>query len=114
MEGLTSDDRSEPNSPFILIPIFFIIKRVLKKLTSINPPIAPIRDTGNGNNKAAMNPIAMYMLIHFRAYSRKCLLLLEISLIMRHIVYLYYTTYTIKANVYNAMSEFPTHFHAGC
>ena len=80
MEGLTSDDRSEPNSPFILIPIFFIIKRVLKKLSSINPPIAPMRDTGNGNNKAAMNPIAMYMLIHFRVYSNKCLLLLEISL----------------------------------
>jgi hypothetical protein len=55
------DDRSEPNSPLILIPIFFNIERVLKKLTSINPPIAPIRDAGNGNNKAAMNHMAMYM-----------------------------------------------------
>lgn len=85
MEGLTFDDRSEPNSPFILIPIFFNIKRVLKKLISINPPIAPIRDAGNGNNKAAMNPIATYKLIHFRVYSNKCLLLLEISLIMHHL-----------------------------
>ena len=85
MEGLTSDDRSEPNSPFILIPIFFIIKRVLKKLTNINPPIAPSRDTGNGSNKAEMNPIAMYKLIHFRVYSNKCLLLLlEIPLITQY------------------------------
>ena len=84
MEGLTSDDRSEPNSPFILIPIFFIIKRVLKKLTSINPPIAPSRDAGNGSNKAEMNPIAMYKLIHFRVYSNKCLLLLEIPLITQY------------------------------
>ena len=81
MEGLTPDDRSEPNNPLILIPFFFNIKRVLKKLTSINPPIAPIRDAANGNNKAAMNPIAMYMLIHFRVYKRKCLLLLKILLI---------------------------------
>ena len=81
MEGLTSDDRSERNNPLILISLFFNIKRVLKKLTSINPPIAPIRDAGNGNNKAAMNPIAMYMLIHFRVYNRKCLLLLKILLI---------------------------------
>ena len=85
MEGLTFDDRSEPNSPFILIPIFFIIKRVLKKLTSINPPIAPSRDAGNGSNKAEMNPIDMYKLIHFRVYSNKCLLLLlEIPLITHH------------------------------
>ena len=85
MEGLTSDDRSEPNSPFILIPIFFIIKRVLKKLPNINPPIAPSRDTGNGSNMAEMNPIAMYKLIHFRVYSNKCLLLLlEIPLITHH------------------------------
>lgn len=27
MEGLTSDDLIEPNSPLILIPIFFNIKR---------------------------------------------------------------------------------------
>ena len=100
MEGLISDDRSEPNSPFILIPIFFIIKRVLKKLSSINPPIAPIRDTGNGNNKAAINPIAMYMLIHFRAYSRKCLLLLEISLTIHHIVFF---TYTIQHTLLKQM-----------
>ena len=78
MEGLTPDDLSEPNNPLMLIPLFFNIKRVLKILISINPPIAPIRDTGNGNTKAAMNPIAMYKLIHFRAYSNKCLLLLEI------------------------------------
>ncbi len=73
MEGLISDDRSEPNSPFILIPIFFNIKRVLKMLTSITPPIAPTRDTENGNKKAAMNPMATYKLIHFRVYSNKCL-----------------------------------------
>lgn len=83
MEGLASDDRSEPNNPLILIPIFFNIKRVLKKLTSINPPIAPIRDIGNGNNRAEMNPIAMYMLIHFRVYNRKCLLLPKILLIYK-------------------------------
>ncbi len=81
MEGLASDDRSELNSPLMLIPIFFNINRVLKKLTSINPPIAPTRDKGNGNNKAAIIPIAMYMLIHFRVYNRKYLLL-EISFIM--------------------------------
>jgi hypothetical protein len=131
MEGLTSDDRSEPNSPFILIPIFFIIKRVLKKLTSINPPIAPSRDAGNGSNKAEMNPIAMYKLIHFIVYNNKCLLLLlENPLITHHpvsftyimsiiivrksthyaspcILYLYYTTNTIKANVYTAIQVFP-------
>jgi hypothetical protein len=111
MEGPISDDRSEPNSPLILIPIFFNIERVLKKLTSINPPIAPIRDAGNGNNKAAMNPMAMYMLIHFRVYNRKYLLL-EISFIIRYtfIPYLYYTTYTIKVNVYIAITEFHTDF----
>jgi hypothetical protein len=47
-----------------------------------------------------MNPIAMYMLIHFRAYSRKCLLLLEISLIMRHIVFF---TYTIQHTLLKQM-----------
>jgi len=41
MEGLTSDDLIEPNSPLMQIHIFFNIKRVLKKLTSINPPIVP-------------------------------------------------------------------------
>ena len=92
MEGLASDDLSEPNNPLMLIPIFFNIKRVLKKLTSINPPIAPIRDTGNGSNMAAMNPIAMYKLIHFRVYSNKCLLLLEISLTVHHLVFFTYTT----------------------
>lgn len=92
MEGRTSDDdRREPNSPLILIPIFFNIKRVLKKLTSMNTPIAPIRDAGNGNNTAAMNPIATYKLIHFRVYSNKCLLLLEISLIRHHLVFFTYT-----------------------
>lgn len=79
--GLWSDDRSEPNSPLILIPLFFNIERVLRKLISINPPIAPIRDAGNGSNKAARNPMAMYKLIHFRVYNRICLLLLEISFI---------------------------------
>ena len=91
MEGLTFEDRSEPNSPLILIPIFFNIKRVLKKLTNINTPSAPIRDAGNGNNKAAMNPITTYKLIHFRVYSNKCLLLLEISLIRQHLVSFTYT-----------------------
>ena len=91
MEGLISDDRSEPNSPLILIPIFFNIKRVLKKLTSITPPIAPISDAGNGNNKAAMNPMTTYKLIHFRVYSNKCLLLLEISLTMHHLVFFTYS-----------------------
>ena len=55
MEWLTSDDFSEPNSPLMLIPIFFNIKRVLKKLSSINPPIAPISDTGNGSKKVGVN-----------------------------------------------------------
>jgi hypothetical protein len=101
MERLASDDRSEPNSPFILIPIFFIIKRVLKKLTNINPPIAPSRDTGNGSNKAEMNPIAMYKLIHFRVYSNKCLLLLlEIPLITHHPVSF---TYIIQQAVLKQM-----------
>lgn len=82
MEGLASDERSEPNSPFMLTPLFFNIDRVLKKLTSINPPIAPISDAGNGNSKAANIPIATYKLIHFRVYSRKCLLSLEIPFMM--------------------------------
>ena len=82
MEGLVSDERSEPNSPLMLIPLFFNIDRVLKKFSSINPPIAPISDAGNGNSKAAINPMAMYMLIHFRVYSRKCLLSLGIPFMM--------------------------------
>ena len=82
MEGLASDDRSESNSPFMLIPLFFNINRVLKKFTSIKPPIAPTRDAGNGNRKAAMNPIAMYTLIHFRVYTRKPLLSLGTPFIL--------------------------------
>lgn len=93
MEGFTFDDLSESNSPLILIPLFFSIKRVLKKLITIKPPIAPTRDTGNGNNNAAMNPIAMYILIHFRVCNRKCLLLLEISFTVSYPFFiLVYTT----------------------
>ena len=62
-KGLHLTTADEPNSPFILIPIFFIIKRVPKKLTSINPPIAPSRDAGNGSNRAEMNPIVRTILI---------------------------------------------------
>ena len=82
MYGLASDERGEPNSPFMLIPIFFNINRVLKKFTTIKPPIAPTRDAGNGSRKAAMNPIATYILIHFKVYSRKCLLSLGIPIMM--------------------------------
>jgi hypothetical protein len=103
MEGLTSDDFSEPSSPLMLIPIFFNIKRVLKKLTSINPPIAPFRDTGNGSKKAAMNQIAMYKLIHFRAYSNKCLIVRNFThYASPSNLYIYYTTNPIKANGYIA------------
>jgi hypothetical protein len=108
MEGLTSDDRSEPNSPFILIPIFFIIKRVLKKLTSINPPIAPSRDAGNGSNKAEMNPIAMYKLIHFIVYNNKCLLLLlENPLITHHPVsFTYIIQQTLLKQMYTLQYKY--------
>ena len=82
MDGPKPEERSEPNNPLTLTPDFFNIARVLKKLTSINPPIAPSKDAGNGNSKAAMNPMAMYKLIHLRVYNRNCLLSMGILLIV--------------------------------
>jgi hypothetical protein len=67
MDGLASDERSEPNSPFMPMPIFFNINRVLKKLTSIKPPMAATRDAGNGNSKAATTSHERGTIHFFRA-----------------------------------------------
>jgi SAM-dependent methyltransferase len=48
----------------------------LTQITNFSDPIF------EGNSRAAMNPIAMYKLIHFRVYSRKCLLSLGIPFMM--------------------------------